>query len=77
MQRMSDASASRPVLSVVRGEPAAEELAALVLALAARTGWTEPTAPSAALSQWAAKSRQMRPQLFPGPGAWRASALPG
>jgi len=77
MQRMSDASASPLVLSVVRGEPTAEELAALVLALAPRTGRTEPAAPSPAPSQWAAKSRQMRPQLFPGPGAWRASALPG
>jgi Acyl-CoA carboxylase epsilon subunit len=74
---MSDAAAARPVLSVVTGEPTAEELAALVIALTARAGQPGPAAPSPAPSQWAAKSRQLRPQLFPGPGAWRASALPG
>ena len=71
---MSDGS--RPDLSIVRGTPTPEELVALVVALSARGGQLEPTAPAAARSQWAAKSRQLRPPLFPGPGAWRASALP-
>jgi Acyl-CoA carboxylase epsilon subunit len=73
---MSEGVVARPVLTVVRGEPTAEELAALVIALATRAGQPGPAAPSPAPSQWAAKSRQLRPQLFPGPGAWRASALP-
>ena len=67
---------SRTALSIVRGTPTPEELVALVVALSARGGQTEPAALSPAPSQWAAKSRQLRPQLFHGPGAWRASALP-
>jgi hypothetical protein len=66
-----------PVLRVIRGEPTADELAAVVVVLAARAAEAGPEpAPRPARSQWAAKARQMRPQLTPGPGAWRASALP-
>jgi hypothetical protein len=66
----------RPVLTVVRGEPTPEELAAVVVVLAARTGQAGPAAAARPPSQWAAKDRQMRPQLTAGHGAWRASALP-
>jgi Acyl-CoA carboxylase epsilon subunit len=75
MGRMSDGSVSRPALSVVRGAPTPEELAAVVVALAARGGQPAP-APRPRRSEWAAKSRQMRPALTAGPGAWRASGLP-
>jgi hypothetical protein len=65
------------VLDVIRGEPTADELAAVVVVLAARAahagGESVPRPPR---SQWAARARQMRPQLTTGPGAWRASALP-
>jgi acyl-CoA carboxylase epsilon subunit len=73
---MSDGTASVLALSVNRGTPTPDELAALVVALATRGGQPAP-APEPRRSEWAAKSRQMRPRLFPGPGAWRASALPG
>jgi hypothetical protein len=76
MDRMSDGSVSRPALSVVRGAPTPEELAAVVVALATRGGQPEPV-PESRRSEWAAKSRQLRPALTAGPGAWRASALPG
>jgi|HubBroStandDraft_4_1064222.scaffolds.fasta_scaffold225903_2 hypothetical protein len=75
MGRMGNGSVSRPVLSVVRGAPTPEELAAVVVALAARGGQPEPAA-GPRRSEWAAKSRQMRPALTAGPGAWRASGLP-
>jgi len=66
----------RPALSVVRGEPTAAELAAVVVVLAARAAQRPAVPARPAPSQWTAKSRQLRPQLFPAPGAWRASALP-
>jgi hypothetical protein len=66
----------RPVLTVVRGNPDAEQLAALVLVLAARPG--QPAEPARRpVSQWSARSRLMRSAPPAGPGAWRASALPG
>ena len=63
----------RPLLRVVRGEPTAEQLAALVAVLTARA-----TAPAAAAP--AVRPLWGRPvlrfPLSPGPGAWRASGLP-
>lgn len=65
----------RPLLRVVRGEPSDEELAALtaVLAAAGSQPVTEPPAPR---SVWADPAHRLRAPLRPGPGAWRASALP-
>ena len=63
-----------PLLTVLRGEPTAEQLAALVAVLAARSAGAEPT-PAPAASLWSAP--QLRQPLHPGPGAWRASSLPG
>jgi hypothetical protein len=66
-----------PRLTVVRGEPTAAELAAVVVVLSAWAARRGPAATARRVpSQWTAKSRQMRPQLSAGPGAWRASALP-
>ena len=62
-----------PLLTVVRGEPTPEQLAALVAVLAARSGAAEPAA-AAATPLWSAP--QLRSPMFPGPGAWRASGLP-
>jgi Acyl-CoA carboxylase epsilon subunit len=62
-----------PLLRVVRGEPTAEELAALVAVLAARAGAEPP--PEPLRSAWADPARQLfAPRV--GPGAWRRSALP-
>ena len=62
-----------PLLRVVRGgEPTAEELAALVTAVAtaiAATGRQESLP-----SRWSAREPQLRRPLHPGPGAWKASA---
>ncbi len=67
-----------PALSVVRGEPTASELAAVIVVLTARARQAGPVpAPAAMPSQWSARARQLRPQLTAGQGAWRASALPG
>jgi hypothetical protein len=65
---------SVPLLRVVKGEPSAEELAALVAVIAARSGGSDDA--SAPRSAWTDRSRLVRRPLTPGPGAWKASALP-
>ena len=66
-----------PLLRVVRGDATAEEIAALVAALLARTGDAEAPRPARSVSGfWADRSRLLRRPLSPGPGAWRGSALP-
>jgi len=69
-------SAPAPLLMVTRGAPTPEELAALVVVFAT---WPAASASggSAGRSEWSAKSRTLRATVRPGPGAWRASALPG
>ena len=71
----SDAAAARPLLRVVRGNPTPEELAALVAVVASRSAAPEPE--PAPPSRWASRARQLRRPLPHGPGAWRASGLPG
>lgn len=68
-----DAPLERPLLSVVRGEPSPEELAALVAVISARAAAAgEPDAP--ARPAWGAPV--LRGPLPHGPGAWRSSGLP-
>ena len=73
-----DASADGPVLKVVAGDPSAEELAALTVALsavlAARGG--PAVQPGRAASGWADRSRMMGAPPSPGPDTWRRSAWP-
>jgi hypothetical protein len=68
----------RPALTVVRGNPSAEEVAALVvvLARARRAPTALVTAGPGGRSEWSSRSRMLRTPLERGPGAWRASALP-
>jgi hypothetical protein len=68
---------SGPVLSVVSGNPSAEQIAALVVVLSARRG-PAGAAGSAPVSrfEWSSRSRSMRSAVRAGPGGWRASALP-
>lgn len=66
---------ARALLRVVSGNPEPDELAAVVTVLAARAGGGAEAAP-ARRSLWASRSRQVRPALRPGAGAWRASTLP-
>ena len=63
-----------PLLRVVRGDPSAEELAALVavLASASAADAEPPSAPER--SQWAAPGRMMRQPIAP--TGWWASSLP-
>jgi len=70
-----------PVLSVVRGQPTAAEIAALVAVLAvrarARTAPTDAAAPArASRSGWSDRSRLLREPVAARPGGWRASARP-
>ena len=68
---MSD---EQPLLRVVRGEPTAEELAALVAVVTARATASRPeTTP---VSVWTDRSRLVRSCPAAGPGAWRASGWP-
>ena len=62
-------------LFAVSGSPTPEELAAVVAVLSARAagGPGRPAGPPAR-SLWA--TPVLRTPLRPGPGAWRASALP-
>jgi hypothetical protein len=65
----------RPALRIVRGEPTAEELAALVAVLAARSAAaTEPEPEPRSL--WRDRAALTGAPLVPGQGAWRASGLP-
>ncbi len=65
----------RPLLRVVRGDPSDEEVAALTAVLAAAASQPEPE-PTAPRSAWGDPAHRLRVPLRPGPGAWRASALP-
>jgi hypothetical protein len=76
-----DATASEPLLRVVKGNPTPAEFAALVAVVSAK----QRAAAAAGEQQrgrrggepgWAAYWRRSRQPLRPGPGAWRASALP-
>jgi hypothetical protein len=64
------------LLRVVKGEPTAEELAALVAVVAARTGDAADEPAPTSRSSWTDRSRYVRSPLAPGPRAWRDSALP-
>jgi hypothetical protein len=69
---------SGPVLRVIRGDATPEEIAALVAVLMSRSASGAEVPPSRpAPSAWSDRSRLLRRPLFPGPGAWRRSALPG
>ena len=68
----------RPFLQVVRGDATPEEIAALVAVLTARAAAAGAAGPPARRpSEWARRARLVRRPVAPGPGAWRASGLPG
>jgi Acyl-CoA carboxylase epsilon subunit len=64
-----------PMLSVLRGEPTPDELAALLVVLACRQP-AEPVDRRRPPSLWSSPGQTLQAPLFPGPGAWRASGLP-
>jgi hypothetical protein len=73
---LAGAAASAPALRIVAGQPTAEETAAVVVVLTALASQQPPAPPAPARSQWAARQRLLREPVSPGPGGWRASALP-
>jgi Acyl-CoA carboxylase epsilon subunit len=67
-----------PVVTVTRGSLTPAELAAVLAVLFAAGAARAAAAPEipAPPSAWAQRSRTRSPLPPPGPGAWRASALP-
>ena len=74
-----------PALRVVRGRATGEEVAAVVTVLMARLAAREQEraaaaaasrGPARARSAWCDRSSLLGSPIAPGPGAWRASALP-
>jgi Acyl-CoA carboxylase epsilon subunit len=70
------AVATVPALTVVSGAPTAEELAALVVVLAALGGDAPEPAPVRRMSGWTDRSRSVRGGHTHGVGGWRAAAFP-
>jgi Acyl-CoA carboxylase epsilon subunit len=62
----------RPLLRVVRGEPSAEELAALTVVVAALSRRRERRR-VVPVGAWADAGAGHRRALRPGPGGWRAA----
>ena len=62
-----------PLLRVVKGDPSAEEVAALVAVLASMG---DPAPAPRRSPEWSAHHRKVRTTLPHGPGGWRSSALP-
>ncbi|MGX5654287.1 acyl-CoA carboxylase subunit epsilon [Geodermatophilus nigrescens] len=66
----------RPLLTVVKGEPTAEELAALTVVVAALSAQGRPRRRPVPVGAWAAYGDAHRQPLRPGPGGWRAAGRP-
>jgi hypothetical protein len=64
--------AQTPLLRVVKGEPTAEELAALTVAVAALSQ-RRPRRRPTPVGAWASRADAVRTALQPGPGGWRAA----
>jgi hypothetical protein len=63
----------QPLLRIVHGNPTPDEVAVIVAVVASRA---RPVEEQPHFSLWSRKSRQVRPNLRPGFGAWRASTMP-
>ena len=76
MTEGESAADARPALVVVHGgEPSAEEIAALVVAIGALT--TDPPETASTRPGWADRRSALRRPLEHGPGRWVASTQPG
>jgi hypothetical protein len=74
----NDQPPSRPLLRVIRGDATPEEIAALVAVLMTRPADDKaPGQDRSAHGFWSDRARQLRRPLYPGPGAWCRSGLPG
>jgi hypothetical protein len=67
-----------PALVIVRGNPSAEEIAAVATVLSARAASAarEARRGESGRKEWSARYRLLREPLVRAPGGWRASALP-
>jgi hypothetical protein len=72
---LDPAAGPGPALFIVRGDPSAEEIAALVAVLSARTASPGATKARTLRSEWSSRSRLVRAPLQRA-GGWRASARP-
>lgn len=74
----TDHTSGPPFLRVVRGEPTAEDVAAVVSVLSAfAAGSANDDSEAADSSHWSAPARLHRPAVYPGGvGNWWASGLP-
>jgi hypothetical protein len=73
----SDEAPQQPaLLRVVRGEPTAEELAALTVVVAALSQRGARRRPVPPVGAWASFGRGHRAALRTGPGGWRAAGGP-
>ena len=74
------ADESKPFLQIVRGDASAEEIAALVAAVAALTAARSRVngreAPASVPDNWNARARLMRAPVHASADGWRRSALP-
>jgi hypothetical protein len=70
----------KPFLEIVKGDASAEEIAALVTALAAvsaaRSGAGDGSERGPVPDNWNARARVMRSPVHPAADGWRRSALP-
>ncbi len=66
------AAAEQPVLAVVKGEPTAEELAALT-AVVLSLGSAETAAPEKPAARHWIRRQQLQLAPRPGPGSWKRS----
>ena len=73
-QSATGGSLTRPAVRIERGNPSAEDIAALVAILAASAEGEDGSAEAARLLGWAARTPRMRTPHPRGPGAWRSSA---
>jgi hypothetical protein len=69
---INDAAPQRPLLRVVKGEPSAEELAALTVVVAALSQRRSRRRP-VPVGAWASYGDTHRRPLVHGPGGWRAA----
>ncbi|MDS1269820.1 acyl-CoA carboxylase subunit epsilon [Lipingzhangella sp. LS1_29] len=77
---MTEPTGEQPHLHVVRGEPTAEELAAITTTLAARARQRAAAAATTTAHPrppWGAPEASLRRMPTPGPDAWRRSMHPG
>ncbi len=67
-----DQEPATPLFSVVKGEPTAEELAAIAAVVVSLGAPSEAAAPKPNVRHWV-RRQQLRLDPAPGPGAWKRS----